>query len=254
MSWSERAVTCGKQSVIQCTRQIAPHQGDEAMSWSRLAWMNGKTSLARHLADGECGGAYAEAVIILVAAISAIAADSWPGAGIDRKRFVQLLIDSGDPRFQASRISVPLLLGNCRDSGQAVEEHTLRSRFMDYPSSQVLSGSHVDQNELTILTVCPALSRPNVRRFSYANLFYTEVRSTLVHEYRFGRKADPVTMLEDEAPDAVSYGNWWGEKDRHIHFPIEWVCGVASSVAGNVDMNASNTPLPAPSKWWLEEL
>ena len=208
------------------------------MAWSRVDWVKGKSALARRLTTGQCGGGYADAVIILASAVSAMAADRWPGAGIDRKRFVQLLSEHCNPRLHARRISVPLLLGSCRDTGKAAEEAMLRSRFMDFLPSQIVTGSLVDQDETAISACCPALSRSELRRFSYANLFYTEVRSALVHEYRFGSRADPVAMAENVAPDEVSYGNWWGEADRHIHFPIDWLCGVAET-----SVDSQNRPL-----------
>jgi len=52
-----------------------------------------KNGILCNLEAGQCGGSYGEAVIILCAALSAVAADVWPGKGIDRVRFVQLLKD-----------------------------------------------------------------------------------------------------------------------------------------------------------------
>jgi len=54
-------------------------------------WSEQKILLAEKLNSGECGGSYAEAVIILCGVLSGIAADTWPGIRKDRKRFVELL-------------------------------------------------------------------------------------------------------------------------------------------------------------------
>ncbi len=54
----------------------------------RTEWIQKKNEIALDLAAGQCGGSYGEAVIILCAALSALAADVWPGRGIDRVRFV----------------------------------------------------------------------------------------------------------------------------------------------------------------------
>jgi hypothetical protein len=215
--------------------------------------MIGKTSLARRLAKRECGGDYADALIILAAAISAIAADIWPGDGIDKRRFVQLLVDYADPRFHASRVSIPLLIANSRIEGRTFEQATLASRYTNYPGSMVLTGALVDQAESTVAVACPALTRAAVRRCCYASVFYTEIRSALAHEFRFGESADPSSMAEGADADEVTYGNWWGEPDRHIHFPLEWVCGVAESVAAAVDAAPSAGPVPRSVPWWIDE-
>lgn len=220
---------------------------------SRKDWMNGKTALARRLVSGECGGDYADALIILAAAISAIAADTWPGTGIDKKRFVQLLTAYADTRFNAAHISVPLLIAQCRTKGFAAERATLTTRYMNVPGSMILRGTMVDQTEAAISATCPTLSRQIIRSCSYASVFYTEVRSALAHQFQFGDRADPFTMAEDAAPDEISYGNWYGDPDRHIHFPLEWACGVADSAAAAVDAATASVPIAMPASWWLEE-
>ena len=60
-------------------------------SWLK-EWSDSKVDLALRLNSGECGGTYAEAVIILCSVLSGIAADVWPGRNKDRKRFVELLV------------------------------------------------------------------------------------------------------------------------------------------------------------------
>ena len=221
------------------------------MSWSRLQWIRGKTAIAERLAAGECGGAYAEAVIILSSAISAIAADAWPGERIDRKRFVELFKDFCNPTLHPVRISVPLLIGYLRGSGKAAEERVIRERFMDFVPSRVLTGDDTDQEESTILSCCPTLAPKEVREFSYANVLYREVRSAFVHQYRSGGKADPWPLTE-ESEDSISYGNWYGEPDRHIHFPVGWIRLVAESTADAVDQKGSAIPMVHPVVWWID--
>ena len=61
------------------------------MATWRTDWVTEKKRIALCLANGECGGSYGEAVLILCAVLSALAADIWPGKGIDQMRFVELL-------------------------------------------------------------------------------------------------------------------------------------------------------------------
>jgi hypothetical protein len=218
-------------------------------SWQ--TWMNSKTSLARRLAAGECGGGYPEAVIVLSSAISAIAAFVWPGDRIDRKRFVELFKEFCDPNLNPTRISIPQLIGQLRASGQSAACQKLQEEFMGYVPAQVLKGDDVDQDEPSVLATWPGLARKDVRSCCYADLLYKEVRSALVHEYRLGGKADPWPMADD-ADDVISYVNWHGEPDRHIHFPIGWVCLCAESIAAAVDNLANAFPRTPPAAWWLE--
>jgi len=221
------------------------------MSWSRLEWIKGKTAIAERLLAGQCGGDYAEAVIILSSSISAIAADAWPGDRIDRKRFVELFKDYCNPALHPVRISVPLLIGYVRNAGKLAEERTLRDRFMNVFPSQILKGDDTDQEESAILSSCPTLARKDVREFSYANVLYREVRSAFVHQYRSGGRADP-WPLADEAEDVVSYGNWHGEPDRHIHFPVGWIRVAAESMAEALDQKTAAVPMPHPPIWWVD--
>ena len=53
-------------------------------------WVDQKAHLAEQLAQGECGGGYGDAIIVLSSVISGIAAALWPGERIDRQRFAQV--------------------------------------------------------------------------------------------------------------------------------------------------------------------
>jgi hypothetical protein len=214
-------------------------------------WVKEKQQIALRLSSGECGGSYGEAVIILCAALSTIAAKVWPGNGIDRKRFVQLLIEYAPPNFDVAKISVPLLVGSLRSAGKIDEMGRIKTVFINYDPSRVLTGDEVDKTEQEILAVCSTLNSQELRECSYANLLYREVRSSYAHEYRPGERADPWPMTMD--PNArVSYVNWANDPDRHIHFHIDWIAELAMSIAKAVDSVANKLPLQAPSKWWIE--
>ncbi len=53
------------------------------------AWVQGRIALAERLNEGECGGSYGDAMLVLSALLSGRAADLWPGKGKDRRRFVE---------------------------------------------------------------------------------------------------------------------------------------------------------------------
>lgn len=220
------------------------------MTVTRQQWMSSKVTLATRLAAGELGAGYPEAIIILSSAVSAIAAEMWPGSGIDRKRFVEAMRLHSDPALSASRISIPMLVGHLRRAGTAGAHDCVRSHFMkDVFPTQVLTGENVDREDAAIVAACPELSLKSVREFSYANVLYREVRSAFIHEYQSGDKADMWTMAED-ADLAISYGNWMGDPDRHIHFPVAWFCSAALSIAAAADEVV--VPLSQPALWWVD--
>ncbi len=221
------------------------------MTFSRRDWVASKKNTALCLARGECSGSYAEGVIILSATISAMAADVWPGTGIDRKRFVEVTKDYCDPKLNPTRISMPILIGYLRDNGKVSEAEVLRKKFMNFQSTRVLTGNDIDKTEVEILSVCPNLTYKEIRRFAYSCILYEDVRSSFMHEYRVGDRADAWAMSAF-ADDQISYVNWMNDPDRHIHYPVQWIGAVAESIAEAADRNASQFPLSQPVAWWLD--
>jgi hypothetical protein len=216
----------------------------------RTEWIQKKNEIALNLADGQCGGSYGEAAIILCAALSALAADVWPGRGIDRVRFSQLLKDFAPNYLNVTRVSIPLLTGYLRTNGRNVESDAIQKVFLAYDPSRILTGDDVDKSETELLAVCPTLSLQELREHSYANLLYGEIRSGYAHEYRPGQRADswPMTQRKDAT---ISYLNWVDDPDRHIHFHVRWISDLALAVGQAVDAAASSLPRNAPQQWWV---
>jgi len=216
----------------------------------RTDWMKAKRDVAFRLASGECGGSYGEAVIILCSAISALAAEVWPGRGKDRARFVEVLREFASPDLNTVRISIPLLVGTVRKQERTSEIVSLEKAFLDYSQSRVLTGDEVDKSEAEIIRVCPTLNAKEIRECSYANLLYEEIRSGYAHEYRPGTRADSRSMTSVRAAP-VSYVNWANDPDRHIHFHVEWLADVALAVAKAVDAVGATLPRADPLGWWV---
>ncbi|GEM_PF-2074885 len=185
----------------------------------RKHWAAEKCRIAVRLSKGEVGGSYAEAVIIVCAILSALAADIWSGKRIDRFRFIEMLVRITPHAAIFGMISTPILVQHLHDESiklkntQPKEAEGLISqaillqqacRITD--KSLVVTGSEVDRNESDILSICPNIGRTMLRRFSYASLLYDDVRLSYAHEYRPGERAEsnPMTMRNDQA---VSYIN-----------------------------------------------
>lgn len=217
----------------------------------RTEWMQRKSEIALHLEAGQCGGGYGEAVLILCAALSACAAEVWPGDHIDRVRFTQLLKDFAPDCFQLTRVSIPLLVAYLRARRHAAESEVLgMTSLVDDDPYLIVTGDDVDQSETTIQAVCPTLSLKELREHSYANLLYKEIRSGYVHNYKPGARAEsqPMTRRED-AP--ISYVNRGDSLGRHIYFHIGWMAKLACAVAHAVDAVASDLPQVQPCPWWV---
>ena len=220
------------------------------MTFSRRDWAQRKSLIATRLARGECDGGYGEAVLVLCAAISAMAAEAWPGDRIDRRRFIEFLVRFSPGPVSVQTVSVPLLLGRLRDTNAALEERAIRKAFADVQPSRVLTGTDVDRSEAAILAVCPGLALALLREFSYANLIYQRVRSALTHEYRTGEKTVSFSMTGDDSA-GVSYYNWVHDPDRHIYFHIPWLAALTTNLGGIADLQAPNFPLAFPATWWI---
>jgi hypothetical protein len=211
-------------------------------------WAQRKNEIALKLGAGQCGGSYGDAVIIFCAVLSALAAEVWPGRGIDRVRFVELLKSFAPQCFDATRISIPLLVEYLRTNGRGVESEKIRRRFLNYYPTRILTGDDVDKSETEILEVCQTLSLKELREHSYANLLYSEIRCPYAHEYRPGQRADSSSMTGRDA--IVSYLNV-DDPDQHIHFHLRGTSELTLGVAQAVDAIADSLPRSTPQQWWV---
>ncbi|MBW8074833.1 MULTISPECIES: hypothetical protein [Metallibacterium] len=207
-------------------------------------------AIARRLNSGECGAGYAESVMVLCAAISALAAELWPGRRKDKARFVEVLIQYSPKSLDVSRLSLPLLVGGLAEAQFNNEAAVLENKFLRFDRSQVLTGADADHFEGEVLSLCPTLTTEFLRRFSYASLIYEEVRSAYAHQYSTGERADswPTTLRKGVS---VSYANWLNDPHRHIHFHFEWVARVAIEVAKSIDLASPSFPCIGTNVWWV---
>lgn len=228
----------------------------------RSTFTRTKQSMALRLASGECAGSYGDAVIILCAAISALAADVWPRQNNDkndRRKFVEALTALARG-LGTTRISIPLLVAFLRGPDSKVADtlevaDTLGTAFLNFDPTQVLTGDEVDKSEQEIARLCPRLKPKEIRQFSYANLLYEEIRCGYAHAYSPGKRAESWPLNMQEAPvsyhNKVIYSNNEAIRSRLIHFRVEWIADVAVTIATAVDA-MDPTLLPYPPRWWID--
>ncbi|MCB2227519.1 MAG: hypothetical protein KQH53_12650 [Desulfarculaceae bacterium] len=223
-----------------------------AFSWGD--WAKSKADIALALNEGGCGCGYSEAALILCAAISAMAAEAWPGRGIDKKRFVEVLIHFAKATDLPATISVPLLIESLE---QKREREVLKKTFLNFSYGRILLGPDVDQSESVIRDICPSLTPEKLRPFSYANLLYKLIRSAYAHEYMPDKNACPFPMTKDESV-GVSYVNRLISLEPHagyrhlIYFHTSWLSNLVSDLGQTIDAQNLSFPLTTPTKWWVE--
>jgi hypothetical protein len=215
----------------------------------RKDWVSKKIDIAQHLNSGGCGGSYGEAVMILCAALSSLAAEVWPGRKRDAVRFVQLLVDYAPQQYDMKRISIPLLIAHLRNSKRDREVKIISDAFLKFDPSRVLVGDDVDKYENDILSMCKTVNIKDLRNHSYAYILYDEIRSGYAHEYRAGELADPWPMTQRDA--FISYVNWACKPDRHIHFHVNKLSQLLLMIAERIDAIGNSLPLDKPMNWWL---
>jgi hypothetical protein len=218
----------------------------------RTDWVSEKVALATRLGSGECGGSYAEAVIVLCGVLSAMAAERWPGQFKDRKRFVELLYRYADADLNPTRIAVPLLIANLGATNRTSEQRILQEALMPRSDTRVIVGDEVDRSESEIVGLCSSLNAELLRRFCYATLLYEDIRSSYAHEYMPGPRTDSWGMGSTHAQGRVSYTNRMNmgssTVERLIYFNATWLANVALSVERNI---RPLVPDRAFSQWWL---
>lgn len=220
----------------------------------RTRWVQSKAVFATSLSHGDCNGSYRDAALILCVVLSSLATEVWPRgrqtAHLDKKRFVQLLVDYSPDHLHLTRISIPSLILSSKLQPSKIS--TISTGFDDLgQSTRILNGNDVDRDEITILTKYPRLTRGVVRRSSYACILYEWIRSGYVHEYSEDPRASAYRHTHAVDSD-VNYLNTveGSEIVRKIHFPIPWLCSVAIETAHNLDN--LTLPLPPPTHWWID--
>ena len=219
-------------------------------------YVDHKLQLASKLGSGECGGEYSDACVLISALLSGIAADLYPGTGMDRRRFVETWMRYGRPDLSPGNVSLPLLVRRLRRKGKHKEalaiEKLRPGSFGPGHESQVLTGANVDVPEDALIRACPTLTLRAVRDRSYAVVFYEHVRSTLVHEFHLDNRAAAVPMASEDS--RVSYVNvvHAGSIQRRIHFHLPWLIALARSIADGAKEDIRRRPLPLPTRWWID--
>lgn len=242
-------------------------------------WYDSKLQTCDLIVASLGSASYPDAVILICCATSALAAQMWPGTGIDRRRFTEFLIEFAPDQAIVKRISVPVLVAKLTEFGQTHEASQLKQSFYPLHDTQVLTSDDVDQDEATIRRLLPAVSTRQIRESSIAGILYSDFRSALVHEYSLSpylrsfnqswREDIPSYVNMSIGPDDATvreFANTYGidepsamsalsRSQRFLHLPYQFVRQLLFDVVQSAFRFWDAQPSwnrPAPSRWWIQ--
>ncbi|MGI4976961.1 MAG: hypothetical protein ACRYG6_08470 [Janthinobacterium lividum] len=233
-------------------------------------WIESKKILAQKLGEGALGASYAEGAIILCAAISTMSSLLWgPERGKDHRKFCETLKIFCHVEPHLMRVSSPLLAFHYQET----------KSLLGISEIPVYYDQDVDKSEeeLTKLFTERNIIIPSkcIRKYSYINLLYKEVRNGFSHEYLVGASASDYDPLRDHPfvshrtqsrIPKVSYVNKGvmlnkdSEMTRLFYFPLGWISFVAEKVAFGMDLECDrqnksarqNLDLTLPPQRWID--
>jgi hypothetical protein len=201
----------------------------------------GRVQLAKQLTESDLGVHYADVALILCSVISACSSIRWPGRGIDRVRYVELLACHSPPEAHAQWVSIPALIarGLLDEADTPYKDNECRI-FRDDEIDLELSDAQKQYPGLTIR---------DLKQASYASLIYEWLRCGYAHGYWHDEN---VTHAQASLDDArLSYIGRLRRDDtiqRITSIHLDYLLGLAEYHAEHLPDQPENPP----QKWWLE--
>lgn len=217
-------------------------------------FLKGRLDIAKALSSDIPGATYADVVLIITAVLSACASLRWPGRGIDKKRFIELLVRHSPEEFHTSWVSIPPLI----NQGFISEEETL---YRNGNFNRVFCGEEIDLPIKEASVQYPNVTSKQLRQHCYSSLIYEWLRCGYAHEYCPHENISHVPASRKDA--RVSYIRRLTPENREIErrqfkrmqgkrkvsFHLDYLMSIAEY---HVSILASKKSLP-PTTWWIEE-
>ena len=199
----------------------------------------GRVRLVREMMESEIDVHYADLALILCSVISACSAIRWPGRGIDRCRYVELLACHSPTDAHASWVSVPALIDR-----ELVAEGDTPYKGNE---TRIFRDEEIDLEIAAAQRQYPCVTMRNLKRCSYANLIYEWLRCGYAHGYWHNENVTHVPASRHDA--RISYiGRSIGNGTRRmVAFHIDYLIGLAEHHATNL----VDSPQAHPATWWL---
>ena len=203
-------------------------------------FLTGRLDLAKTLAGGVAGASYGDVALIITAVLSACASIRWPGKGIDRKRFIELLVSHSPEEFRTSWVSIPALISQ----GFVSESDT---PYAGGNFDRIFRDDEIDLCIEDAKTQYPEVPQERLRKHCYASLIYEWLRCGYAHEYC------PHENITHAPPSRarVSYiGRLMGNQvTRMVSFHLDYLFAIAEHHVSVLPGTGSS----APSTWWIDK-
>lgn len=193
------------------------------------------------LHDDELDVAYADLVLILCSVISACAALRWPGRSVDRRRFIELLVNHGLDEHHAYWVSVPSLI----NAGLINESDT---PYRGGNSTRIFRGSEIDLPIETAISSYTTIPTGRLKSSSYATLIYEWLRCGYAHEYCPHESITHVPPSRHVARISYIGRIVNGNTIRMASFHLDYLIDLAEFHANNLP----DAPSPRPKEWWID--
>lgn len=206
-------------------------------------FLRGRLELVNVLAADVPSASYHDLVLIITAVLSACASVRWPGTGIDKKRFIELLVSHSPEDSHASWVSIPALI----DQGLLTEIETPYGS--PGQSTRIFCDHEIDLSFDDAKTKYPQVPSPQLRKHSYASLIYEWLRCGYAHEYCANKNITHMPPSRRKA--RISYiGRGTPTKpQRMVSFHFDYLMELAQLHVSTLPQ----TPSPTPSKWWIDQ-
>jgi hypothetical protein len=204
-------------------------------------FLEDRVRLVRELLDSNISVAYGDIVLILSAVMSSCAAARWPGRGIDRRRFVELLIQRSSPDSHTNWVCVPALI-NARLVAEA------DTPYGPGENTRIFRDDEIDIELTAAQSKYSSVSLVDLKRCTYAVMIYEWLRCGYAHEYcPHGNITHVPPSRYNARLSYIGRGTQNGMK-RMISFHLDYLIGLAQHHASNY----SDSPEPTPGQWWID--
>lgn len=204
-------------------------------------FLEDRIRLVRELVDSDISVAYGDLVLILSAVMSSCAAARWPGNGIDRRRFVELLVKLSPSDAHTNWVCVPALI----NLNLVAEADTPYGRG---ENTRIFRDHEIDLDLTVAQSTYSTVSLRDLKRCTYAVLIYEWLRCGYAHEYcphenithvppsRYNARLSYIGRL---MPEGIS---------RMVSFHLDYLIELAQFHAAN----CPERPDPRPREWWID--
>jgi hypothetical protein len=204
-------------------------------------FLEGRLNIAKALSSDVPGASYADVVLIITTILSACASLRWSGRGIDRKRFIELLVKQSKNDFHTSWVSIPALINQ-----RFISEKEAPYRRGN--STRIFRGEEIDLPLDKAREQYPNLPLKKLKENCYASLIYERLRCGYAHEYCSHEDITHVPASRHKS--RVSYiGRTFpgGDLKRMVSFHLDYLMDIAKYHVSNISSKKSSPP----ETWWI---